>query len=126
MTARKKYKAIHIKPHAAGLWKVEPVELPCDLDAEVEAIQKLVGGYFEVHTAKVARKNVIIYVHDNASNEGERRGFVLGNSRHLLGSAVIVSAKENADLEVSNKQLGNALRLFELPAPPLHNPNTSN
>lgn len=125
MPSPNKTKAIHIRPLASGLWTIDPVELPTTVDGKVETIQRLVGGYFEVHTAKVARKNVLIYVHDEANNEGERRGFVLGNSRHLLGSAVIVSAKKDADLELSNKQLGNSLKLFELPAPPFHNPNTN-
>ena len=114
-------KAIHIKPLASGLWLIDPVELPTSVDRKVGAIQQMVGGYFEVHAAKVARKNVLIYVNDEALVKGESRGFILGEGRPLLGSAVIVAAKENVDLTLSNKQLGNALKLFERPL----NPNTN-
>lgn len=118
MPAPNKTKAVHIRPLASGLWTIDPVELPKDLDEKVQTIQRLVGGYFDVATAKVGRKNVVIYVNDEALVVGERRGFLLGNSRHLFGSAVIVSAKDDADLELSNKQLGNSLKIFELPANP--------
>ena len=118
MPSPNKTKAIHIRPLASGLWTIDPVELPTTVDGKVETIQRLVGGYFEVHAAKVARKNVLIYVHDEAAIRGEHRGFILGDGPHLLGSAVIVSAKKDADLELSNKQLGNALRLFQLPSNP--------
>lgn len=118
MPSPNKTKAVHIRPLASGLWTIDPVELPKDVDGKVQTIQQLVGGYFEVATAKVGRKNVLIYVNDEALVVGERRGFLLGNSRHLFGSAVIVSAKDDTDLELSNKQLGNSLKLFELPANP--------
>lgn len=115
MHTPKTIKAIHFRPLASGLWTIDPVELPTPVDGKVEAIQRLVGGYFEVHAAKVARKKVLIYVNDEAAIRGETRGFVLGDGPNLLGSAVVVSAKDDADLELSNKQLGNALRLFQLP-----------
>jgi hypothetical protein len=110
-------KAIHIKPLASGLWLVDPVELPTSVDRKVGAIQQMVGGYFEVHAAKVARKNVLVYVNDEALVKGESRGFILGEGRPLFGSAVIVAAKENVDLTLSNKQMGNALRLFDTTKP---------
>jgi hypothetical protein len=105
-------KAIHIKPLASGLWTVDSVEIPTSVAQKVETIQRLVGGYFEVHAAKVARKNVLVYVNDEALVQGESRGFILGSGRPLFGSAVILAAKD-ADLELSNKQMSNALRLFD-------------
>lgn len=114
MPATNTVKAIHFRLVAAGLWTIERVELPAAIDRKVEAIQKLVGGYFEVHTAKVARKKVLVYVNDEAALRGERWGFILGDGPRLLGPALLVSAKEDADLELSNRQIGNALRLFQL------------
>jgi hypothetical protein len=109
-------KAIHIKPLASGLWTVDSVEIPTSVAQKVETIQRLVGGYFEVHAAKVARKNVLVYVNDEALVQGESRGFVLGSGRPLFGSAVILAAKD-ADLSLTNKQMGNALRLFDTSKP---------
>jgi hypothetical protein len=110
-------KAIHIKPLASGLWTVDSVEIPTSVAQKVETIQRLVGGYFEVHTAKVARKNVLVYVNDEALVQGESRGFILGEGRPLFGSAVILAAKDNADLTLSNKQMENALRIFDASKP---------
>lgn len=117
MTAPNRFKAIHIKPLASGLWLIDPVELPVPVSRKVEAIQKLVDGYFEVYAAKVARKNVLVYVNDEALVKGESRGFILGECPPLFGSAVIVAAKDNTDLNLSNKQMSNALRIFDTTKP---------
>ena len=116
MSKPNQIKAIHIKPLASGLWTVDSVEIPTSVGGKVETIQRLVGGYFEVHAAKVARKNVLVYVNDEALVQGESRGFILGSGRPLFGSAVILAAKD-VDLALSNKQMSNALRLFDTSKP---------
>lgn len=112
MTKKTTFKAVHFKPLASGLWVIEPVELPTKVGPKVEAIQKLVDGYFECRPDKVGRKGVLVYVNDEALVRGESRGFCLGSGLPFFGAAVIVSTKDNADLELSKKQLGNAVRIF--------------
>lgn len=103
-------KAIHIKPLDEGFWSITQVELPTAVDQKVEAIQKLVGGYFECHAGKVGRNKVVVYVNDEAALN-ERHGFVLNEGRPLVGPAVITRVKDDADLKLT-KGFKNYIRIF--------------
>jgi hypothetical protein len=99
-TKSKTIKALVLKvSNGSNVITAEVVDAPAATEAFVDFVQKHVGGYFECHGAQLKRKHLTIYVNDEATINGTDVGFILGKSRPLLGSAVIVESKRGQDVD---------------------------
>lgn len=110
-------KALVLKlTNGSNIITAEVVDAPADTTAFVDFVQKQVGGYFECVGAQLKRKHLTIYVNDEAAINGTDVGFILGKTRPLLGSAVIVETKrgEDSDFTLTPEDVSKATLLVRL------------
>jgi hypothetical protein len=102
-------KAHIISPMPGGIWQIQETNLPDKVGEQCLAMREIIGGWFEQHHAMIGRNRLYINVHEDAAINGVTDGFMIANSRPLLGTAVIIS-----DRPITRKALARHLKVFDL------------